>query len=143
MRYLLDTNVISQLTKEQPNEVSQWVIEQDEDDLFLSVATLLELRTGVELKSHGKKRDELEKWLVHTLPERFDNRIIPIERHTADLCGRIIARSRSEGWRMESMDALIGATAMVHDMALATLNRKHFARLGVELVEFNAPSTSI
>jgi predicted nucleic acid-binding protein len=59
-----------------------------------------------------------------------------VERHAADLTGRILARSRKEGWEMESMDALIGATAMVHDMGLATLNRKHFERLGVELVEF-------
>jgi len=137
LRYLLDTNVISQLTKERPNEVvTRWIVEQDEEDLFLSVATLLELRTGVELKSRGKKRDELEQWLVHSLPARFDGRIVPIEMHTADLCGRIIARSHREGWRMESMDALIGATAMVHDMTLATMNRKHFERLGVELVEF-------
>jgi predicted nucleic acid-binding protein len=78
----------------------------------------------------------LEHWLIHDLVVRFDDRIVPIERHTADLAGRIIARSRTEGWKMESMDALIGATAMVHDMTLATLNRKHFERLGMELVEF-------
>ncbi|MEO6817258.1 MAG: type II toxin-antitoxin system VapC family toxin [Edaphobacter sp.] len=137
MRYLLDTNVISQITKDRPNEwVLRWLDDQKEEDLFLSVATLLEIRTGIELSSVGKKRDELERWLVHTLPERFNDRIVPVERYTADLTGRIIARSRNEGWEMESMDALIGATAMVHDMGLATLNRKHFERLGVELVEF-------
>ncbi|MEO6805855.1 MAG: type II toxin-antitoxin system VapC family toxin [Edaphobacter sp.] len=137
MRYLLDTNVISQIAKDRPNErVLQWLDDQEEEDLFLSVATLLEIRTGIELSSIGKKRDELEFWLVHALPERFDDRIVPVERHTADLTGRIIARSRSEGWEMESMDALIGATAMVHGMGLATLNRKDFERLGVELVEF-------
>lgn len=137
MRYLLDTNIVSQLTKDRPHEkVLQWVEEQEEEDLFLSVATLLELRVGVELCDVGKKRDDLENWLVHDLLERFDDRIVPIEKHTADLTGRIMARSRKEGWKMESMDALIGATAMVHDMALATLNRKHFERLGVELVEF-------
>ncbi|MEO8735916.1 MAG: type II toxin-antitoxin system VapC family toxin [Edaphobacter sp.] len=137
MRYLLDTNVISQITKNRPNErVLRWLDDQQEEDLFLSVATLLEIRTGIELSSVGKKRDELEHWLVHTLPERFDGRIVPVERYTADLTGRIIARSRTEGWEMGSMDALIGATAMVHDMGLATLNRKHFERLGVELVEF-------
>jgi hypothetical protein len=137
LRYLLDTNVISQITKDRPNEhVLRWLDDQEEEDLFLSVATLLEIRTGIELSSVGKKRDELELWLVHTLPERFDDRIIPVERHTADLTGRIIARSRNEGWEMESMDALIGATAMVHGMGLATLNRTHFERLGVELVEF-------
>lgn len=129
--------MISQLAKDRPHEkVRQWMEDQDEEDLFLSVATLLELRTGVELSAVGKKREELEHWLVHVLTARFDDRLIPIERHAADLTGRIIARSQKEGWKMESMDALIGATAMVHDMTLATLNRKHFARLGVELVEF-------
>jgi hypothetical protein len=116
--------------------VFQWVEEQDEENLFLSVGTLLELRVGIELCDAGKKREELENWLVHDLLERFDDRIVPIEKHTADLAGRIMARSRKEGWKMESMDALIGAAAMVHDMSLATLNRKHFERLGVELVVF-------
>lgn len=129
--------MISQITKDRPNErVLRWLDDQEEDNLFLSVATLLEIRTGIELSSVGKKRDELARWLVHALPERFNDRIIPVERHTADLTGRIIARSRTEGWEMGSMDALIGATAMVHDMGLATLNRKDFERLGVELVEF-------
>jgi predicted nucleic acid-binding protein len=137
LRYLLDTNVISEATKDRPNEkVLRWIDDQDERDMFLSVATLLEIRVGVELASEGTKRDELERWLADLLPDRFDDRIIPVERHAADLTGRILARSRREGWEMESMDALIGATAMVHDMALATLNVKHFVRLGVELVEF-------
>jgi toxin FitB len=137
LRYLLDTDVVSQATKERPHPgVLRWLDEQEEDDLFLSVATLLEIRTGIELTSEGKKREKLEAWLLHDLPERFDDRIIPVERHVADLTGRLIARSRSEGWKMESMDALIGATAMVNDMGLATLNRDHFERLDLELVEF-------
>ena len=137
MRYLLDTDVVSQATKERPHAgVIRWIDEQDEEDLFLSVATLLEIRTGIELTSEGKKREKLEAWLLHELPERFDDRIIPVERHVADLTGRLIARSGSEGWKMESMDALIGATAMANDMGLATLNRHHFERLGVEIVEF-------
>ncbi|WP_263364998.1 type II toxin-antitoxin system VapC family toxin [Edaphobacter acidisoli] len=137
MRCLLDTDVISQLTKDRPHEkVLAWIEHQDEDNLFLSVATLLEIRYGIERTQVGKKREKLERWLVHDLQERFDGRIVPIERHTADLAGQIIARSQNEGWKMDSMDALIGATAMTHDMTLATLNRKHFEQLGVKLVEF-------
>lgn len=136
MNYLLDTNVISQLTKERPSDqVLQWVEAQDEHDLFLSVATLLEIRYGIELSPAGKKRERLEQWLRHDLPERFEGRIVPIEYHTADLTGRILARSRREGWAMEPMDALIGATAMVYDMGLATMNAKHFERLPVNLVQ--------
>ena len=137
MRTLLDTDVISQATKDRPNErVLKWIDGQEEEDLFLSVATLLEIRVGIELSDPGKKREKLERWLVQSLPERFNGRIVPVERHAADLSGRILVRSRREGWQMGSMDALIAATAMVHDMALATLNRQHFERLGVELVEF-------
>jgi toxin FitB len=137
LRYLLDTDVVSQATKERPHAgVIRWLDEQEEDDLFLSVATLLEIRVGIESRVVGKKREELERWLVHSLPERFDDRIIPVERHVADLTGRLIARSRKEGWQMESMDALIAATAMVNDMGLATLNREHFERLDLELVKF-------
>ena len=129
--------MISEATKDRPNEgVLRWIDDQDEEDLFLSVATLLEIRVGVELAPDGMKRDELERWLAYSLPERFDDRIVPVERHAADLTGRILARSRKEGWEMELMDALIGATAMVNEMGLATRNRKHFERLGVELVEF-------
>jgi toxin FitB len=137
LRYLIDTDVVSQATKERPHAgVLRWIDEQEEEDLFLSVATLLEIRTGIELTSVGKKREKLEAWLLHELPERFDDRIIPVERHVADLTGRLIARSGSEGWKMESMDALIAATAMVNDMGLATLNRDHFERLELELAEF-------
>jgi predicted nucleic acid-binding protein len=137
LRYLIDTDVVSQATKERPHAgVLRWIDEQEEEDLFLSVATLLEIRTGIELTSVGKKREKLEAWLLHELPQRFDDRIIPVERHVADLTGRLIARSGSEGWKMESMDALIAATAMVNDMGLATLNRDHFERLELELAEF-------
>ena len=137
MRYLLDTDVVSQATKERPHAgVIRWLDDQDENDLFLSVATLLEIRVGIELSSSGKKRERLEEWLLHDLSQRFEGRIVPVERHVADLTGRLMARSRKEGWEMGSMDALIGATAMVNDMGLATLNREHFERLGVGLVEF-------
>jgi predicted nucleic acid-binding protein len=137
LKYLLDTDVISQLTKDVPHPgVYQWVASQEESTLFLSVATLLEIRVGVEKKHPGKKRDELEDWLVHKLPLRFHGRIVPIEQHVADLAGRIIHRSRKENWGMDEMDAIIAATAMANDMGLATLNRKHFERLGVELVKF-------
>lgn len=129
--------MISELTKERPHpEALRWVLSQNESNLFLSAATLLEIRYGVEKKSPGRKRDELEDWLTKRLPERFQDRIVPIEQHVADLAGRILYRSEKEHWGMGTMDAVIGASAMVNDMGLATLNRKHFERLGLKLAEF-------
>jgi len=137
LRYILDTDVVSQLSKDTPHPGAyEWLCSQDESDIFLSIATLIEIRVGVEMKFPGRKRDQLEDWLVNKLPQRFVNRIVPIEQHVADLAGRIIHRSRKENWGMDEMDAIIGATAMVNDMGLATLNWKHFKDLGVELVEF-------
>ena len=137
MRYILDTDVISQLTKEHPRPgVVEWVVSQDESDLFLSVATLLEIRYGIEKKTRGRKRDELEDWLTNKLPQRFEERIVPIELHVADLAARILYRSEKQNWGMDEMDAIIGASAMANDMGLATLNWKPFEALGLDLAEF-------
>jgi toxin FitB len=137
LKFLLDTDVVSQLSKPVPHPGAyRWVVAQEEADLFLSVATLLEIRVGIEKKDPGRKRAELEDWLVHKLPLRFHGRIVPIERHVADLAGRIIHRSKKKNWGMDEMDAIIAATAMANDMALATLNWKHFKDVGVELVKF-------
>ncbi len=137
MRYLLDTNVVSQLIKTTPQRgVIPWFEKQKEQSLFLSVATVLEVRTEIDLRPHGQKRIALEHWLKQDIQIRFAGRILAVDEEIAERCGRILARSQSEGWRMEPMDALIAATAMAHAMTLATLNRKHFEMLGVELVEF-------
>lgn len=137
MNYVLDTDVVSQLSKDRPHPgVIQWIDSIDDVDLYLSAATLIEVRYGIELLDVGKKRQLLEDWLIHKLPEQFDGRIIPIERHVADLAGRIMARAKAEGWQLKPMDAVIGATAMVNDMTLATLNRIHFKKLDVRLAKF-------
>ena len=136
MKYILDTDVISQLSKPIPHPGAyEWVV-ANEMNLFLSVVTLLEIRVGVENKHPGKRRDELEAWLVHVLPQRFSGRIVPIEQHVADLAGRIIHRSRKENWGMDEIDAIIAATAMANGMGIATLNWKHFKNLDLELVKF-------
>jgi len=137
LKYLLDTNLVSQLIKAKAEPgVLEWFDEQDEGGLFLSAVTILELRTGIELMPAGKKRTVLEHWLTRDIRSRFAGRILPIEEKIADACGRLLVRSQRAGWRMEAMDALIGATAMAHDMTLATLNRRHFERLDLEMVEF-------
>ena len=137
MKFILDTDVVSQLSKERPNgAVLRWIKQQDDADLYLCAATLAEIRFGIELVDAGRRREGLDDWLVKKLPEKFFGRILPIERHAADLAGRILARSRQEGWDVKAMDAFIAATAMVNDMGLATLNRKHFEKLRVELVDF-------
>jgi predicted nucleic acid-binding protein len=134
---LLDTNIVSQRIKPHPDEkVMQWLSQLPEGDAFVSVVTILELRTGIDLLPAGRKRRDLESWLVADIRRGYADRILPITEEIADMCGRLIARGKKVGAIPETNDALLAATAMVHGLQLATLNRKHFERLGVELAEF-------
>ena len=95
MSFLLDTNVVSESTKPRPNPgVVAWLAAVDEDNVFLSVITLTELRYGVERLAQGRRRKQLDRWLQQDLPLRFEGRILPIDALVADTCGKLVARTR-------------------------------------------------
>ena len=88
MSFLLDTNVVSDWTKPNPNPgLIAWLEEVDEDRVYLSVVTLTELRYGIERLAVGKRRKRLDDWLQHELPLRFEGRILSIDSTVADACG--------------------------------------------------------
>jgi len=123
MNFLLDTNVISEPMKVRPNAgVLDWLAQTDEDNIFLSVVTITELRYGVERFATGKCRDQLDKWLRKDLNSRFQERILPVDLAVADACGKLVARSESMGRPIEPRDAFIAATAEVHSLTLVTRN---------------------
>jgi predicted nucleic acid-binding protein len=127
MSFLLDTNVVSESTKPRPNPgVVAWLAAVDEDDVFLSVITLTELRYGVERLAQGRRRKQLDRWLQQDLPLRFEGRILPIDALVADTCGKLVARTESLGRPIEARDAFIAATAQVHQLTLVTRNVSHF-----------------
>ncbi|HEY0307933.1 MAG TPA: PIN domain-containing protein [Acidobacteriaceae bacterium] len=137
MSYLLDTDVVSQFTKQHPDALAfAWLSKRILDELYLSVATITELREGMELLPAGKKRSGLEAWLESEVKERFRERILPMTLEIADRAGKIAASAVRSGHNPEALDVVIAATAQEHGLSLATLNRKHFERLGVELVTF-------
>lgn len=137
MNSLLDTNVVSQRIKLTPNDkVVQWLSQIEEASAFLSVVTIQELRTGVQLLPAGRKRRDLEQWLTVDIRRGYAGRILPVTEKIADMFGRVIAKGKLEGSLPEANDALLAATALVHGLKLATLNRKNFEKLGVELVGF-------
>lgn len=137
MSYLLDTDAISQLSKDLPHQgVLGWLETVDLESVYLSAITFAELRRGMELLPRGKKRLALEDWLQHEVAEAYDGRILPVDATVADLAGRLGAKAKSEGLNLELADVLIAATAVTHGLAVVTLNRKHFERLGAELVTF-------
>jgi predicted nucleic acid-binding protein len=137
LKYLLDTDVISQRIKIQPvAKAMAWLRNISEDDLRLSAITIQEVRTGAASMPLGRKRKAVEAWLEDDLLRDFADRILPVDAAVADLCGGLIVNAIAQGHTPSLGDALIAATAKVHGLQVATLNRKHFERLGVELVEF-------
>ena len=127
MSFLLDTNVVSEWTKPQPNAgVITWLEAVDEDRVFLSVATLAELRHGIERLASGARRRKLDGWLREELPLRFEARILPVTVEVADEWGRVIARCEASGRPLAAMDGLIAATATVYDLTLVTRNVSDF-----------------
>jgi toxin FitB len=139
LKILLDTDVISQLTKEAPHPgVLSWLRGAVDGDLYLSAISVEEIREGIEMMDSGRKKRRLDRWLIDEVLTEYREGILPIGVEIADLCGRILAGEEKAGRHPDVRDAYIAATARVHGMSLATLNRKHFERLGVDLVEFRA-----
>lgn len=127
MSYLLDTNVVSEWTKPQPNPgVAEWLARVDEESVFLSVVTFAELRHGIERLPSSKRRSRLDEWLRIDLPLRFEQRILPVDGVIADAWGRVVARQESRGRPIQAMDALIAATAEAHAFTLVTRNESDF-----------------
>lgn len=127
--FLLDTNVVSAGRKKEP-VVARWMQRQGRFDLCLSVVTLGELVRGV----HKKQRQDplaarnLALW-YRQLRRDYADRIFDIDDQIAEEWGRIEAiRTRSIA------DGLIAATAIVHDMAVATRNVADFADTGAAVV---------
>jgi predicted nucleic acid-binding protein len=128
--FLLDTNVVSEWVKPQPNaSLAHWIQSVDEDSLFLSVISLTELRYGIDRMASGKRQSRLDEWLRSELPVRFEGRILPVNSSIADTCGRIIRRAEVLGRRIELMDAFLAATAEVHNLTLVTRNVRDFTVL--------------
>jgi len=136
MRLLLDTNVLSEVTKPRPDErVLSWLHGLDEDRTFISIVSIAEIRRGVALMDGGRKREALAEWLTHDLPRRFENRVIPVEAPVALAWGDLMALAKRSGRRLTSMDGLIAATAVAHQLTLATRNTKDFEGFGIDILD--------
>jgi toxin FitB len=134
--FLLDTNVVSEWVRPQPDRnVISWLAEVDEDRVFISVISFAEIRRGVEMLAAGRRRERLATWLAEELPVRFEERILDIDRHVADTWGVVMARGQKIGLTLGSMDAFVAATAEAHGLILVTRNVKDFERLGISLLD--------
>ena len=134
MKYLLDTCVVSELVRPKASaKVVRWVKRQEESTLFLSVLTLGELHKGVEKLSDSKRKRILHFWWANDLKERFENRILDIDKQVAVIWGEIQAKSEKAGRPMPAIDALIAATGIAHRLTVVTRNGTDMKESGIEL----------
>jgi predicted nucleic acid-binding protein len=134
MRYLLDTNIISNLIKPKPSEsLVTWMAEQDEENLFIASLTVAEIRRGVLEKPAGKKRDQLESWFSG--PEGpqalFFGRVLPFDERAGLAWARLMAEAKAKGRSRSAFDTIVAAVAEVNDCIVVTDNEKDFAGISI------------
>ena len=135
---LLDTNLISELAKKQPNpKVATWLNKHEPDGLFISAITVAELRVGLADLPEGKRKHDLTE-LIEELLERFGNSVSFGSWAAEEYAAIVIARKR-QGRPIELFDALIAATARAQSLALATMNTKDFEGIdGLKVIDPSA-----
>ncbi len=135
MNYLLDTCLLSELVKKKPEpRVVDWVRQQREERLYLSVLTLGELQKGISKIKDTKRGEELRTWLDEDLLERFAGRLLDVTPGVARLWGRIQGEAEQAGRTMPVIDGLIAATALDLGAQVVTRNVDDLKPSGVGIV---------
>lgn len=134
MNYLLDTCLISELSKSKPDKkVVDWVLSENETGFYVSVLTFGELHKGIEKLPESKKKEELRIWIEGELKDRFQNRIIGIDMRVSILWGKIQCIAEKKGKPMPAIDSLIAATGIAHGLIVVTCNVSDMEQSGVRL----------
>jgi len=132
---LLDTNVLSELTKPLDNPTVQtWFDSQVADTLFLSAISLSELLTGVAIMPQGRRRQSLFLMLEEIVVRIFKGRVLPFDEAAARAYATIIVRARKRGRAIAPLDGKIAAIAAVHGFVVATRDVGPFLAAGVGVV---------
>jgi toxin FitB len=133
-RYLLDTNIISNVVKPTPSaSLLAWMAEQADEDLFIASLTIAEIWRGVLEKRAGRKRDQLEAWFMG--PEGpsalFAGRVLPFDEKAGLVWARLMADGKAKGRSRNALDAIIAAIAEANNCVVVTDNEKDFADIEI------------
>ncbi len=133
--FLLDTNVPSELTRQQPDRrVARWLEDTDDDLMYFSVISIGEICKGFTVHPEEHRRASLRQWLENELRPWFAGRILPISEAIAERWGILDGECQLKGLALSAPDGLIAATALEHDLSVVTRNMKDFAGLGVAVL---------
>tara|TARA_R110000868_G_scaffold158036_4_gene385905 strand:+ start:73727 stop:74149 length:423 start_codon:yes stop_codon:yes gene_type:complete len=129
MSYLIDTCVLSEAMKPEPNQqVVDWLLNTKESSMFISVLTIGELRKGIERLAISKRRVELEVWFEEVYSWQRDH-VLSFDKVAAKLWGEIKADTEASGKNIALIDSMIAATALSNNLMLVTRNVKDFSML--------------
>jgi toxin FitB len=135
MRYLLDTDIVSNITKPSPAEsLVVWMADQADQDLFIASLTVAEIRRGILELPAGKRRARLETWFAG--PEGpqslFAGRVLAFDEKAGLVWARLMADGKAKGRPRSALDTIIAAVADANGCVVVTGNEKDF--VGVEVV---------
>lgn len=132
MKWLLDTNVVSEATRDRPNRnVINWIAAEAPENLAISVVTLAELLDGAESNLNEMRRRKLTSWIEAEVSRAFRDRTLPLTPDILIEWLRLGRRLRAAGRSREAADLLIASTARVHSLALVSRNVRDFADTGI------------
>jgi len=133
-RYLLDTNIISNVTKPVPADaLTVWMADREDEELFIASLTVAEIRRGLLEKPAGKKRRELERWFAGPQGPQalFAGRVLPFDEPAAFIWARLMAEGTAKGRPRNALDMIIAAVAEANDCFVVTDNERDFAGLKI------------
>lgn len=132
MKWLLDTNVLSETIKPRPAlSVSSWIISQQWSDLSISVVTLAEIREGIGTSADEEKQLELTKWLEADIITPFRDRTLSVDLAVLVDWIRISKALAQQQITRPATDLLLAATARIHNLIMVTRNTRDFANTGI------------
>lgn len=134
MRYVLDTNIISEFLKPDPNQNAIWWAQDYNADLLLNVVSIQELYFGIFTMPDGKRKARLKE-SIDAIVQECTDRILPFDAFAGYLCAEMHALANAAGRPGTIEDLMIAAICKRNEVVLATHNVKDFDYLGIEIVD--------
>jgi predicted nucleic acid-binding protein len=136
VKWLLDTNVVSEPLQLRPNsKVTRWIEAQPLEDTGISIVTLAELRDGASSALDHSRRKRLNEWIEETISKNFHDRTLGVTVPVLLDWIRLGRKLRAQGLPREATDLLIASTARVHSLTVVSRNVRHFIATGVVLYD--------
>jgi toxin FitB len=135
MRWLLDTNILSELRRLKPEpKVVGFVAKQPLESLHISIVTLAEIRFGIEVLPDVTRRSELNDWLTHKVRPIFEQRVLPVTEDVMLKWRLLVEEGRKIGHTFSQPDLIIAATAQHHDLTIVSRDTSDFEKARVAVL---------